>query len=120
MKIEVSVGEVVDKISILNIKLNKITNKLKLEHIQKEYDILTNTLTKHGIVCDELSNELERINLVIWEAEEIIRTAEVGSESFCKCARTIHSFNDKRYVVKNKINERHNSEILEQKSYEGI
>ena len=124
MKIEVSIGEVVDKITILQIKVIKISDKSKLVHIVKELNILTETLKLSNIpVPQELIEELKDINLQLWDAEDIIRACEINNDfnaDFIKCARLDAELNDKRFLVKNKINNVCESTIKEQKSYAGL
>ena len=73
MKIEVSIGEVVDKITILQIKKEKISDKLKLEHVEKELMILESTLgTSEVTVPEKLVQKLKDVNLKLWDAEDVI------------------------------------------------
>jgi hypothetical protein len=124
MKIEVSIGEVVDKITILQIKKEKISDCTKLAHIEKELKILSETLMSSNIpVPQELIDKLKDINLQLWDAEDIIRDSENKKNfdsEFVKCARLDASLNDKRFLVKNEINNVCESNIKEQKSYEGL
>jgi hypothetical protein len=124
MKIEVSIGEVVDKITILQIKKEKISDSAKLVHIEKELKILSETLMSSNIpVPQELIDKLKDINLQLWDAEDIIRDSENKKNfdsEFVKCARLDASLNDKRFLVKNEINNVCESNIKEQKSYEGL
>lgn len=91
MKIEVSIGEVVDKITILQIKKEKITDNLKLSHIEKELTILEDTLNESKIkVPQELIEQLKEVNLKLWDAEDVIRDREnrdLFDDEFIKCAR---------------------------------
>ena len=76
-KIEVSVGELIDKITILQIKQDNITDQNKLKHIQIELDILTNTVKEEGIeIPQEMIRKLRKINQELWDAEDIIRDCE--------------------------------------------
>ena len=124
MKIEVSMGEVVDKITILQIKKEKISDKLKLEHIEKELMILESTLeTSKVAVPEKLVQKLKDVNLKLWDAEDVIRDREnrdLFDEEFIKCARLDAKLNDERFLVKNEINNVCMSNIKEQKSYEGL
>tara|TARA_S200002703_G_scaffold107134_1_gene93060 strand:- start:169 stop:555 length:387 start_codon:yes stop_codon:yes gene_type:complete len=124
MKIDVSVGEVVDKITILEIKNKKITDDRKLQFIGEELNLLKNTLKSEGVeVPSNLVDELREINLKLWEAEDIIRECEINNDfgaSFVECARNDAILNDQRFLVKNKINNHCESKIKEQKSYEGL
>ena len=124
MKIEVSTGEVVDKITILQIKKEKISDNLKLAHIGKELSVLEDTLKDSKIkVPQELIDQLRDVNLKLWDAEDIIRDREnqnLFDDEFIKCARLDAKLNDERFLVKNKINNVCESNIKEQKSYEGL
>ena len=98
MKIDVSVGEVVDKITILEIKNKKITDDRKLQFIGEELNLLKNTLKSEGVeVPSNLVDELREINLKLWEAEDIIRECEINNDfgaSFVECARNDAILND--------------------------
>ena len=124
MKIEVSIGEVIDKITILQIKLNNISDEKKLEYIKEELKVLEMALEEEGIVIpDELVKELREVNQKLWDTEDIIRDLEQKqnfNEQFVKHARLDAILNDERFLVKNKINNYCNSKIKEQKSYEGL
>ena len=108
MKIEVSTGEVVDKITILQIKKEKISDNLKLVHIGKELSVLEDTIKDSKIkVPQELIDQLRDVNLKLWDAEDIIRDREnqnLFDDEFIKCARLDAKLNDERFLVKNKIN----------------
>jgi len=121
---EISAGELVDKITILKIKKEKIANKEKLVEIKKELDSLTNTFNKSikkNINLETLTKELENVNLKLWDIEDKIRESEkkqgFGKE-FIELARNVYKFNDERAKIKLKINEALNSNIKEVKSYE--
>ena len=121
---EISAGELVDKITILKIKKEKITNKEKLVEIKKELDSLTNTFNKSikkNINLETLTKELKNINLKLWNIENKKRELEkkqgFGKE-FIELARNVYKFNDERAKIKLKINEALGSNIKEVKSYE--
>ena len=121
---EISAGELVDKITILKIKKEKIANKEKLVEIKKELDSLTNTFNKSikkNINLETLTKDLENINLKLWDIEDKIRKLEkkqgFGKE-FIELARNVYKFNDERAKIKLKINEALGSNIKEVKSYE--
>ncbi len=121
---EISAGELVDKITILKIKKEKITNKEKLVEIKKELDSLTNTFNKSikkNINLETLTKELENINLKLWDIEnkkrELEKKQEFGKE-FIELARNVYKSNDERAKIKLKINEALGSNIKEVKSYE--
>tara|TARA_Y100000816_G_C26098298_1_gene581592 strand:- start:541 stop:951 length:411 start_codon:yes stop_codon:yes gene_type:complete len=121
INISVSVGELVDKITILEIKSIKITDNKKLKYINEELRILQQILESSNVkVPDKLYNDLRKINLKLWDAEDIIRECEQKqdfSTDFIKCARLDAHLNDQRFLVKDKINEACNSLVREQKSY---
>ena len=121
---EISAGELVDKITILKIKKEKITNKEKLIEIKKELDSLTNTFNKSikkNINLETFTKELKNINLKLWDVEdkkrELEKKQEFGKE-FIELARNVYRFNDERAKIKLKINEALGSNIKEVKSYE--
>ena len=121
---EISAGELVDKITILEIKKEKITNKEKLIEIKKELDSLTNTFNKSikkNINLETLTKELKNTNLKLWDIENKKRELEkkqgFGKE-FIELARNVYRFNDERAKIKLKINEALGSNIKEVKSYE--
>ena len=121
---EISAGELVDKITILKIKKEKITNKEKLIEIKKELDSLTNTFNKSikkNINLETLIKELKNINLKLWDIEdkkrELEKKQEFGKE-FIELARNVYKSNDERAKIKLKINEALGSNIKEVKSYE--
>ena len=121
---EISAGELVDKITILKIKKEKITNKEKLIEIKKELDSLTNTFDKSikkNINLEVLTKELKNINLKLWNIEdkkrELEKKQEFGKE-FIELARNVYKSNDERAKIKLKINEALGSNIKEVKSYE--
>ncbi len=121
---EISAGELVDKITILKIKKEKITNKEKLIEIKKELDSLTNTFNKSikkNINLEGLTKELKNINLKLWNIEdkkrELEKKQEFGKE-FIELARNVYKSNDERAKIKLRINEALGSNIKEVKSYE--
>ena len=121
---EISAGELVDKITILKIKKEKIANKEKLVEIKKELDSLTNTFNKSikkNINLETLTKELENVNLKLWNVEVKKRESEkkkgFGKE-FIELARNVYKSNDERAKIKLKINEALGSNIKEVKSYE--
>ena len=121
MQVEVSVGEVVDKVSILSIKLKKIQNPEKLKNIQKEYDTLVVPMQAAGIsVTSDEFQRLESINLKLWDIEDRIRLKEVAhafDAEFIELARSVYFINDDRAAVKKEINLKYGSDIIEEKEY---
>jgi len=121
MKIEVSPGELVDKVSILAIKLEKISDPAKLANIRREYDLLYDEMAAAGI--SETLPEYERlmaINRKLWEIEDRIRAREAAGtfdDEFIELARSVYFENDKRAAIKREINVRFDSELIEEKQY---
>ena len=124
VNIPVSLGELLDKISILEIKSKKISNDLKLTNIKKELNGLKKVLKDLNFNFSETNNlyeELYKINLTLWEIEDSIRILEKNKDfekQFIDLARSVYITNDKRFEVKNEINKLFNSEYVEEKSYE--
>ena len=125
VNIPVSLGELLDKISILEIKNEKILNESKLKNIKKELIGLRNVLEELNInlsEIDDLYKDLFKINLTLWEIEDSIRVLEKNEDfgkQFIDLARSVYKTNDKRFEIKNEINKLFNSEYVEEKSYEG-
>jgi len=121
--VEVSVGELLDKISILEIKKEKISNPDSLKFINNEYDILKNQFNKNVKVDDklnELFKSLKEINGKLWIIEDDKRMCEKNSdfgEKFIKLSRDIHFLNDSRSKIKLEINNHTGSKIKEIKEY---
>ena len=121
---EISAGELLDKITILEIKKEKISNKNNLEFIDKEYASLNQSLKKNVKISTEIKNlwiELKSINLKLWEIEDEKRLAEKNKkfdEKFIELARNVYKFNDERAKIKLTINDILGSNIKEVKSYE--
>ena len=121
---EISAGELIDKITILEIKKEKITNKDKLIEIEKELLSLDDTMKKFIPNNSEISkfkNSLKDINLKLWEIEDGKRSAEKNNdfgEKFVELARKVYKFNDERAKIKLAINNALGSNIKEVKSYE--
>ena len=117
---EISAGEIVDKLTILQIKKKKIKNKQSLFEIRKEYKSLLNTLktnVKFGASIKKLWKELLNVNLKIWEMENYKRDAQKHLEKITKTAVEVYKNNDKRAVIKHKINRITKSDIREIKNY---
>jgi hypothetical protein len=121
MKIEVSNGELVDKVSILSIKLEKFKSKQKRANVQKEYDLLYPAMRSIGITADSPEFlDLREINLRLWDIEDRIRKKEayqIFDETFIHLARSVYLENDKRSNIKRTINERTQSSLVEEKEY---
>ncbi|MEM9347998.1 MAG: DUF6165 family protein [Planctomycetota bacterium] len=121
--IEVGTGELIDKITILEIKAERITDEAKLVNIRHELAVLTKTRDEQMKGTQELtglSTELKSINEKIWDIEDDIRDCESRKdfgEAFIKLARGVYHTNDKRAAVKKQINLLTGSGIIEEKSY---
>jgi len=120
---EISAGELVDKITILEIKKNKISDENKLKEIDKELNSLNNTMDKFILEKSKILNfkdQLKEINLKLWDIEDGKRTAEKNNDfgkKFIELARNVYKFNDERAKIKLKINEILGSNIKEVKSH---
>ena len=120
---EISVGELIDKITILEIKESKIKDIKKIENIKKELNSLKRTFSNLNIPTSKIENlikELKIINLKLWDIEDGKRLAEKNNRfdaDFIKLARNVYKFNDKRANLKLSINETLGSNIKEVKSY---
>jgi hypothetical protein len=115
----ISIGELYDKISILEIKSEKISDVKKLENINNELYFLRELLNEDA-TSELLFLELKEVNKTLWEIEDDIRLCEkVGDfgEKFIGLARNVYITNDKRFEIKNKINAKYSSLIVEEKSY---
>lgn len=122
MKIEVSIGEVVDKYTILTIKKLLIYEKEKLENIEREWKSVKDALhRKHPeTLNDPLSEELHNINKKLWQVEDDLRECERKKsfgEKFVELAREVYQLNDVRAIIKKQINTKYGSELVEEKSY---
>jgi adenine C2-methylase RlmN of 23S rRNA A2503 and tRNA A37 len=120
---EISAGELLDKISILEIKLDKIKNPNNQKEINKEYKLLKETKDSNIKVTEkikQLLNEIKAVNLKLWEIEDKIRICEKNKnfgKEFIELARAVYSTNDKRAKIKSEINEAVGSNIREIKQY---
>ena len=121
--VEVSVGELFDKISILEIKKDKIKDKEKLKYIVEEYNLLKEQMVNNVKLNKKLSDlfdTLKNINSKLWVIEDDKRLCEKNSnfgEKFIKLSRDIHFLNDKRASIKLEINNQTGSKIKEIKEY---
>ena len=121
--VEISAGELIDKITILEIKKSKISNKEKLLEVEKELLILNKTIKENITGFSQISNlrdRLKEINLNLWDIENGKRKAERENnfnEEFVKLARNVYKFNDERAKIKLEINNKLGSNIKEVKSF---
>lgn len=121
MKIEVSNGEIIDKLTIVQIKLERIKDEEKLSNLHKEYTELKNASASILSQSDPLYKALYEINSRLWDIEdrirELERTKDFGEE-FISTARSVYLNNDKRSEIKRQINIKTSSDLIEEKSYE--
>ena len=128
MKIEVSNGEILDKVSILEIKLERILDLEKVQNIRKEYEALQNSVQHIEALVSNLEEysqataELRSTNEALWDVEDALRLKEKArdfGETFIALAREVYVLNDRRAVLKSTINNLTGSNLREEKSYEG-
>ena len=122
IKANISIGELVDKITILEIKSLKIENKDKLKNVKYELEILNKIFNKLDITEDVLKakKELYKINLEMWEIEDKIRLFEKEKkfdEDFIQLARNVYKTNDNRSRIKKRLNLLLSSDLIEEKEY---
>jgi len=121
MLIEVSNGEIVDKLTIIEIKLENIKDATKLVNIRKEYDVVDRVVKKIIAKDDPLYIELLNINKKLWKIEDDIRDCERikdFGQKFIDLARTVYFTNDQRADVKKRINLQSGSNLIEEKGYQ--
>jgi|TARA_Y100000817_G_C16846782_1_gene540358 predicted nucleic acid-binding Zn-ribbon protein len=119
----ISLGELVDKVSILMIKQKNISDQKKLNHVTKELDFLKKTLAQY-VEQEEIQTYLDKLNDInskLWKIEDDIRECEKDKkfdQTFIELARSVYFTNDQRANVKSDINNNFGSELVEVKSYE--
>jgi hypothetical protein len=123
MRVEISNGELLDKFSILEIKMGNITDPAKLTNIENEYRELTSDCTDllRNSSINSLYSQLKSINQDLWKIEDDIRECERSKdfgEEFISLARKVYFTNDERARVKKKINLESGSDLVEEKSYQ--
>jgi len=121
MKIEVSNGEIADKLTIIELKLGRISDPDKLTNLRTEHAILEKALAGFMEKSDPLYQELYRVNSDLWEIEDRIRDLERKKDfgrEFIETARSVYFRNDLRSEIKRKINLVTGSGLIEEKSYE--
>lgn len=124
--VPISWGELIDKITILEIKEVKITSNNALDNIRKELGFLSDIVSNSKGVYDAISllkNELKEVNLNLWQVEDEIRDKEYSQEfdeQFIRLARSVYRLNDDRANLKKRINETLFSELKEEKSYKNF
>lgn len=123
LMVEVAPGELIDKITILEIKLKNIEDEAKLTNVRREYDVLMKTYRANIGETDALRaliDELRDANAKLWDIEDDIRDLERVKDfgdAFVALARSVYRSNDRRAAMKREINELLNSTIIEEKSY---
>ena len=121
---EISVGELLDKISILEIKQKNLKDSEKIKIVNKELESLNMTLNKDVTMTEEIQSlyqDLKKINSILWDIEDGKRDCERNKDfgdKFIELARSVYIENDNRAKIKNKINQLSGSNISEVKSYE--
>jgi hypothetical protein len=121
MKIEVSNGEIIDKLTIIQIKLERIKDKAKIVNLKKEFDELSQVTSLIISTSDPLYIALYQINCELWDIEDHIRDLERKKDfgnDFVTTARAVYIINDKRSELKREINIKTSSGLIEEKSYE--
>ena len=121
--VKVSPGELIDKMTILQIKRRKFTDQAKLANVGHELDLLTSIFhraVRGSAELDRLTDELRSVNEALWEIEDQIRCCECQQDfgpRFIEVARSVYQQNDRRAAIKRQINDLLNSEIIEEKGY---
>lgn len=121
MKIEVSNGEIIDKLTIIQIKLERISDETKRGNLNREYTVLKEVSDTIIKIEDPLYKELFDVNCKLWDIEDKIRDLERRKDfgpEFIETARAVYFTNDKRSEIKRAINIRTSSGLIEEKSYE--
>ena len=123
IRIEISAGELLDKIAILQIKAERMTDPRKLSNVRTELDTLTdtrNTAIPTTSELEEPTRQLKSVNEALWEIEDRIRLCERDGDfgpKFVELARSVYRKNDERAAIKRKINELLGSRLTEEKEY---
>lgn len=121
--IPVSPGELLDKLTILEIKLERIADEVKLANVRREYELLGNVWKESGLESGEvagLKDELLAVNQALWQIEDDIRECERSGDfgkQFVELARSVYRRNDERAAIKKRVNLALGSDIVEEKSY---
>ena len=123
--IPASVGELIDKITILEIKLNRIADPAKQQNISRELKALMAVVEQHQLgypqgELAELGHQLSAVNQLLWQIEDDIRECERQTDfgpRFVELARSVYRRNDERAAIKRRINDQCGSELVEEKSY---
>ena len=121
IKVPISLGELIDKITILEIKKIHMTG-IKLKNVEKELKLLKYLLQESNLEIDiDLVENLKEVNKSLWEIEDNIRLKESNQQfdqEFIELARSVYKENDRRACIKRKINHKYNSVLIEEKYYQ--
>jgi hypothetical protein len=122
VSVPVSIGELIDKLSILQVKKTKISDEVKLEFVNKEFEILYNLSSVYldNLEIEPLYHQLVEINSSLWDVEDNLRIIETQKRfegEFISLSRKVYFTNDERFRLKNEINLITSSEIREVKDY---
>lgn len=123
LKVDVSAGEFLDKLTILEIKSERITEEDKLRNVRKELELLEKSWKESPLGKMDVSShidDLRKINESLWDIEDRIRLKEAKQafdDEFVQLARSVYKFNDKRAAVKRELNRILGSDLMEEKSY---
>lgn len=121
MEIKVSIGEIVDKYTILKLKIQLVSDTEKLKNIANECEYLRGVIELLDLTDEPMLNELFHINKDLWMVEDDLRECEKlrkFDQNFIELARKVYRLNDLRAFVKKQINLKYNSDFVEEKSYE--
>lgn len=121
MQIEVSNGEIIDKLTVIQIKLERIKDEAKLVNLKKEFEVLSQVASKIIQTDSPLYQSLYKVNCELWDIEDHIRDLERNKdfgEDFINTARSVYIKNDERSRIKREINLATSSSLIEEKSYE--
>ncbi|MBP5589357.1 MAG: hypothetical protein J6X26_02355 [Bacteroidales bacterium] len=121
MQIEVSNGEIIDKLTVIQIKLERIKDEAKLVNLKKEFEVLSQVASKIIQTDSPLYQSLYKVNCELWDIEDHIRDLERNKdfgEDFINTARSVYIKNDERSRIKREINLTTSSSLIEEKSYE--
>lgn len=124
ISIDVSCGELIDKITILEIKAARVVDPAKLKNIRHELQLLTlarESQIRPSVTVDELTRQLRTVNEILWDVEDRIRDKErhlIFDAEFIKLARSVYQTNDRRAELKRELNDLLGSSITEEKTYQ--
>jgi hypothetical protein len=121
MEVEISIGELVDKVTILEIKLERISSPEKIANVRREYDLLRPVMEAAGFARQSPDfAALKRVNSKLWDIEDLIRAKERDKqfdEEFVRLARSVYFANDERSDIKRRINVAAGSQLVEEKEH---